>query len=339
MALFLPKKLTESRIFSVFLNSKIYIMKYRIILSTLFTLFVFANLNAQDSIVNYQDINGKKQGYWLKKSPEGIKLYEGTFKNDVPIGKFTKFHPNGKVKYDMYYNPENPSEVDVTMYDEVGELAAKGKYSNKEKDGLWTYYGENNIVIMEETYNKGKLQGKSIIYWQSNNHNPAEIKNWDNNIKHGDWLWFYDGGNKRMTAKYKEGKLDGDFIVYFIDGSIHVNGSYVMDKRNGKWDYYNEDGSLKASIEYNNGKIVNEDEYERAETARLNKQLENVPQQKDPEKFGEGEDTETVIDPDDPQNFLDNPEEFMFRDKGISAPSDQQQEDPKKSKKNKKKKE
>ena len=276
--------------------------------------------NAQDSLINYRDINEKRQGYWLKLDEKGVPQYEGYFKNDVPVGEFKRFHPNGQLKYRMLYDSVDQNLVYVTMFDELGEIAAKGKYYNKNKDSVWTYYGANDIVILEETYKNGVLHGTSIVYWQSIHHNPAEIKNWDNGIKHGPWLWYYDGGNLRMKANYLQGKLDGDFIVYFVEGGIHVQGKYINDRRDGVWNYFDEQGNLTISLVYNMGTQIQTEESAKQETEYVNKILqEDVTQ-------------------DDPEKFLENPEALIYKDMGIQEPQQDQQKQSKKEKKKKRKK-
>ncbi|NLK81759.1 MAG: toxin-antitoxin system YwqK family antitoxin [Bacteroidales bacterium] len=284
-------------------------------------MFSFVAVNAQDSLINYRDINEKRQGYWLKLDKNGVRQYEGYFKNDVPIGEFKQYHPNGKIKYKMLYDSSDQKLVYVSMFDEVGELAAKGKYYDKIKDGVWTYYGANDVVILEETYKNGTLHGTSIVYWQSSNHNPTEIKNWDNGVKHGPWFWYYDGGKIRMQANYKQGKLDGDFVVYFVEGGVHVQGKYIDDKRDGVWNYYDENGERTISLAYNMGKPVQTEESAKQETEYVN----TISLKEDEEQ-------------DDPEKFLDDPEALIYKDMGILEPEQIEDIPTKKRKKKRRKK-
>ncbi|MCQ2608830.1 MAG: hypothetical protein MJ197_09115 [Bacteroidales bacterium] len=251
------------------------------------------SLNAQD--LNYMDANGKKQGKWLVKYPNGNMKMEGYFKNNTPVGTLKKYHENGLLKYEMIYDAKDTNSVQVTMYDASGELSAKGAYYAKKKNGLWQYFGDNNKVIMEESYNHGKLNGKSVVYWQNQENQPMEIKNWKDSVKDGDWIWFYEDGKIRQKARYKEDKLDGEFKVFFADGICHIDGKYADNVRDGLWQYFKEDGSLKLKIEYNKGKIVNEDEYERAETKMIDEEIL-------------GQEGKHI----DPQDYLDNPEAYIF---------------------------
>lgn len=268
----------------------------RLVQFFLFSLIIPYSVIAQKTdTLNYMDANGKKQGYWIQKYENGNIKFEGYFKNNVPVGIVKKYHENGVLKYDMYYDPKDIHSVCVTMYDIVGELSAKGSYYAKKKNGLWQYFGNSGKLIMEESYNHGKLDGKSVVYWQSQENQPMEIKYWKDSMKHGDWIWFYEDGKVRQKAHYELDSLSGDFTVFFPDGKIHISGSYSGNIRDGLWIYNNEDGSERLRIEYNKGVIANQDEYERAETKLINE--EYLDQQ--------GKHL-------DPQDFIDNPEAYIF---------------------------
>ncbi|MBO4778151.1 MAG: toxin-antitoxin system YwqK family antitoxin [Bacteroidales bacterium] len=269
--------------------------KTLIFLCTLFiALCSFSQKKGADTL-NYMDANGKKQGHWIQKYQNGNVQFEGYFKNNVPVGQFKKYHENGQLKYDMFYDTKDANRVTVTMYDIAGELSAKGEYYAKKKNGTWQYYGSNNQVIMEENYNHGMLDGKSTVFWQSNPTQPMEIKYWKDSLKHGDWMWFYEDGKVRQKTHYIENKLNGEFLVFFSDGTQHIKGAYKNDLRDGLWEYFNEDGSSKIKIDYKDGKIVNEDEFEKAQTKLIN------------EEYIEQEGKHI-----DPQDFLDNPEAYIF---------------------------
>ncbi|MDR0941318.1 MAG: hypothetical protein LBM68_03735, partial [Bacteroidales bacterium] len=90
-----------------------------------------------DGQINYLDINNKKQGFWSKRDAYGNKIFEGTFKNDIPVGEFKRFHLNGQVKHLMNYSTENPLEVSIAMFNEQGVLVAQGEFYDKKKQGLW----------------------------------------------------------------------------------------------------------------------------------------------------------------------------------------------------------
>ena len=315
-------------------------LKQTLIVCALCAAFPFVSFaQPKDEPINYLDINNKKQGFWCKRDAQGNKIFEGTFKNDVPVGEFKRFHPNGKVKHLMNYSAENPLTVSVETFNEQGILVAKGEFYDQKKHGVWQYF-ENKQLIAEDTYNKGTLDGTSSIYWQTTkNKQIAEIKNWSQGEKDGPWLWFYESGQVRMNANYAHNKLDGKFTVYYANGVQLLSGVYKNDRRDGDWIYKNEDGSTKIVLKYANGKMLNEDEFEREQTRQINEQWKNVPDfaepdMKDPTIFNETKITKNS-DPNDPYNYIDNPEELIMRDLAPGVDFDAQQGAPAKKQKGK----
>jgi antitoxin component YwqK of YwqJK toxin-antitoxin module len=46
------------------------------------------------------------------------------------------------------------------------------------------------------------------------------------------------------------------YSLYFNDGLINFEGVYVKDLKDGFWKFFNEDGSLKLEVEYDNGILL-----------------------------------------------------------------------------------
>lgn len=308
------------------------LFKQTIIVCALCVAFPFISFaQPSNDQINYLDINNKKQGFWCKRDAQGNKIFEGTFKNDVPVGEFKRFHTNGKVKHLMNYSAENPLEVSIEMFNEQGILIAKGIFYDQKKHGVWQYF-ENKQLVAEDTYNNGTLDGTSTIYWQTTkNKQVAEIKNWSQGEKDGPWVWFYESGQVRMNANYAHNKLNGKFIVYYANGATMLSGVYKNDRRDGDWIYKNEDGSTKIILKYANGKMLNEDEFEREQTRQINEQWKDVPDFAEPDMNDPTLDNvkpAQKFDPNDPQNYVDNPEEFVMRDLAPGTDFDAQQEAP-----------
>ncbi|MDR3048040.1 MAG: hypothetical protein LBU51_10635, partial [Bacteroidales bacterium] len=59
---------------------------------SLFLGFISFLLFSQTENSNVTDAQGRKQGYW-KKYQDKMLLYEGEFKNDVPMGIFKYYYP------------------------------------------------------------------------------------------------------------------------------------------------------------------------------------------------------------------------------------------------------
>jgi len=108
-------------------------------------------------------------------------------------------------------------------------LRLVGNYNNGEKDGLWTYYSENK-KWKEGNFMAGKKDGLWTYYnktgwkWKEETY----IGKYISKITH-----FY-----RMVKYHRNGQVQSE-------GNTNFLGSY-----DGKWTYYNEDGSIKEVKEY-----------------------------------------------------------------------------------------
>lgn len=54
--------------------------------------------------INQMDAKGEKQGYWIKKYPDGQILYEGSFRNNKPVGEFKRYYEDGSLKSVLMYS-------------------------------------------------------------------------------------------------------------------------------------------------------------------------------------------------------------------------------------------
>ncbi|RMG80769.1 MAG: hypothetical protein D6707_05880, partial [Bacteroidetes bacterium] len=79
------------------------------------------------STVNFTDKNGLRQGYWVKKYPDGKKYIEGTFKDGKRTGIFRQYHENGVLAARLIYSL-NHDTVKAEFFHENGNIMSKGIY-------------------------------------------------------------------------------------------------------------------------------------------------------------------------------------------------------------------
>ncbi len=105
-----------------------------LLILTLLTIQVVAQNVGQtgDSIVNYTDINGFKQGFWQQKYFNGKVKYEGYFRNDKPYGEFKRYDERGRLTSILNYSMIGDT-AEAKMFHENGKIAALGRYINKNK--------------------------------------------------------------------------------------------------------------------------------------------------------------------------------------------------------------
>lgn len=186
------------------------------------------------SQMNQVDAKGKKQGEWGKTYPRSIVYqYRGQFKDDKPVGTFTYFYPNKKVKAVVQHDANGIRSV-ANLYHDNGEIMSIGIYINGKKDSVWMNFGPSGRLSNTETYKADSLHGKKTIYYV-----PEEVTD-KRRIVLGEY-------------NYVNGKMDGAFKEYFDNKTIKQTGAYVNGRRQGEWITYHPGGQKMALDRYKNG--------------------------------------------------------------------------------------
>jgi antitoxin component YwqK of YwqJK toxin-antitoxin module len=207
--------------------------------------------SAQD--MNQIDDMGRKQGKWRKTYMNGVIKYEGQFKNDRPYGEFKYYYEDAKLQATTRFSDDGII-AHTNSYHENGQPMADGKYINQLRDSTWNFYSDvDGKLISKENYTKGKLNGKSILYYADSGE-QAEITNYENGIKNGPYLKYFPDGKIMTEGTYKNDKLEGDFTVYYNDGSIAIKGQYKNGIQTGNWSYFDEDGKPLTAEQFREGK-------------------------------------------------------------------------------------
>jgi len=222
-------------------------MKTRLVI--LLSLFIISGTTLAQNVT---DPAGKKQGPWMKKYPNGKIMYEGTFKDDKPVGQFKRYTEEGILFSELTYS-NGKDEAMAVFYYADGTRAAEGKYVSRGKEGLWRFWSATQppYLISEEYYHQDKRHGLSLKYYPDST--LADKVAWDMGNRSGEWLQYYPDGSVCLRAEYMAGKLEGPFSYYHPNGILQYEGRYKEDHRTGDWMIFNEDGTLKQIIAYKDG--------------------------------------------------------------------------------------
>ena len=220
---------------------------------SLFLIFLLLCLASMTFSQNITDEQGRKQGHWAKKYPNGNLMYEGTFKDDRPVGLFRRYNNEGILLSELNYSDKNDEAGAVFFYPD-GTKAAEGTYVERKKEGLWKFYSgtQPSYLAGEEYYTGDVRNGLSQKYYPDNT--LAEMVTWDKGNRTGEWLQYYPDGTVCLRAEYIAGKLEGLFSYYHPSGKLYYEGNYKNDFRTGDWMVFNYDDSLKQIIAYEEGK-------------------------------------------------------------------------------------
>jgi antitoxin component YwqK of YwqJK toxin-antitoxin module len=216
---------------------------------------------------NKTDSKGRKQGKWVKFHEDTQKKrYEGAFENDIPIGKFTYYYLTGEVSAVTDFMNDNKTAY-TRMYHLNGKVMAAGKYTDKMKDSTWLSFNDRKEIMSKENYVNGKLNGENIVYYPSDPLNGKvkkfEITNYEDGLKHGNWIQYYSSGKVKAEGVYKDGNFDGNVKWFFSSGKVEIEGFYKHAVKYGYWKYYEDDGTFKNKVYYRDGQVIEDDVLER----------------------------------------------------------------------------
>lgn len=152
---------------------------------------------------------------------------------------------------------------------EFGEIRIKGSFGSK------TIFEIENGYIKKET-----------CYFE--NGKPSVLKNFKNKKLNGEYIEWYTNGNKAFTGHYSNGLADSIWTFYHNNRTIESQGEFLPDTTHltpkfeiistehepdgtissgykqftnfspihGIWNYYDNEGVLIKTLEFNLGKLV-----------------------------------------------------------------------------------
>ena len=242
-----------------------------------------------DTLINYIDINMKKQGKWVKRYDNGQIRYKGFFDNDQPVGTFFYFHRDGSLKSVLDYTHKD--YIAAELYWPNGKTAAVGKYNhNQERNGYWRMFFENGVLSIEANYVNNILHGFVRMFYPSGG--KLVDFNFNMGIQEGAYSKYFENGVLMETGNYKNNKREGHFKIYDSAKNLSEDGPYVKGMRHGIWYFYN-NGKISDTVNYiydtpDNFLEVGKELQEKIEWAKQNQ-----------DKFK------------NPEDYLDNPIDFF----------------------------
>jgi antitoxin component YwqK of YwqJK toxin-antitoxin module len=259
-------------------------MNFKVIVVCLLFGINVPGLSQVNQSINQTDKDGRKQGHWIKKYPNGNKMYDGFFANDRPAGEFKRYYEDNTIKSLLVFS-KNGTEAKASLYYSNGMIASTGKYLNQLKEGKWRFFSSTTkgLLISEEEYSVDKKNGFSIKYYPDST--VAERVNYKNGVRHGEFLKYYPDGTLTLKTSYQNGKLNGKFEALFENGKTEFLGQYKDDLKEGVWIIYSKDGRQRFRTEYTAG-IPNNREIDIYQSNYIDSLERNKVKIADPEKTG-----------------------------------------------------
>jgi len=212
-----------------------------------------------------------------KYDQDGKIIYNGPFRNNVPVGihreygsdgrvvnafiyndnglllsegiidqagnyngKWKDFYPDGKVLAEGQYIDSRRSG-NWKFYNNAGKVEQTGYYNNGRPDGTWNWYYDNGDLLREEEYFQGQRDGICTEY--SANGKIIVQGEYTDGEKNGEWK--YNAGDISEEGKYIIGLKDGIWQSYYSNGQLNFKGNFIQGTADGQQRYYYEDGKIK----------------------------------------------------------------------------------------------
>lgn len=214
---------------------------------------VLVSVAQDDALINKTDAKGRKQGIW-KKMEKGKKVYEGQFKDDVPVGTFKYYHANGKLKSTTEF-VQGVHKVRTVMYHENEHKASEGMFIDQLKDGEWRYYSDSDVLIAIENYAMGKRTGEWKVF-SAETGILLEVRNYRDGKLNGTCKTFYLDGSVSLEQDYVDGKMNGKCTAYYPKNVVSSTGNYLKGQRVGSWDFYDTKGKIRSTVEYKDQRVL-----------------------------------------------------------------------------------
>ncbi len=224
---------------------------------------------------NQIDMKGMKQGLWVEVYETGCIKYEINFKDGKPVGLYRKYFENGNLQAKIYFD-DNSERASAILYNENEQKVAIGYYVDKQKDSTWQYFKRDSILLKEENYKNGVLNGREITLSLNNYPLALEIKYWKNGKQDSIWTRnYYSNGETQFYCYMRNGKREGTYTHYFQDKSIEMQGMYKKGLREGSWKFYDLERREFFYVNYSKGVAENQEELTKRQTEILNQDLKN----------------------------------------------------------------
>ena len=117
----------------------------------------------QNDVVEYDVVNGMKNGEFRLSSEEGIVSVYGSIKDNRNIGKWRYFYPNGQLESVGNFNYDNPHGKWEWYYFN-GSIKEKGTFLNGYKTGSWYRYNIEGSLLSIRIYDEGEMINEVKFY-------------------------------------------------------------------------------------------------------------------------------------------------------------------------------
>jgi uncharacterized protein len=198
--------------------------------------------------INRLNRNGEKTGTWVIWGSMERKKEEGPYLAGERHGVFKFYDAWGQLdfleKYDhgeLIKDSGDTTPVDLRKtYHPSGKTASTATYSDDLQVGVERVYNEEGELIAGAIFDMDVKIADGITD--------------DKGRKTGSWIWYDDEGRVQSTGDYLLDLKEGEWQFFHPNGQTLQEGSFQEGKLNGSWVWYYPNGEIHRKEFYRRGK-------------------------------------------------------------------------------------
>lgn len=201
-------------------------------------------------ILIFWSCDQSKRSMWDNGNLKSVLQYKDGKLN----GKCEWYFENGKLSQSATYN-YNQLEGEMIQYHENGIVSMVGYYRNDLKDSVFTYYNPSGKIVTIENYKMDSLNGPYKRFYESG---PLMLEgSYHSQQMDGIWLFYKVSGEITGKGEFVHG--NGIQKSWFPNGKIQRIIHYKNSLKNGRDEYYTDDGKLASVRMFENGIQISEE--------------------------------------------------------------------------------
>ncbi|MEL6560005.1 MAG: hypothetical protein AAFQ94_17580 [Bacteroidota bacterium] len=233
----------------------------------------------QEGLMRDDQWDGEYKEYY----GDGVLKLHTSYKEGSFDGYLRSYFENGKIKREGWYQNGNPEQTFLYYYPD-GMLESVYSYSEGKLQGVVKYYDPEGRIVTISKYDAGVLLKTENYDTLGKNYQTVILPS-DGEVKEN-----YAGGELAATYGikcnktygshqfyYKNGDLSGEYKMensllksyksYNEQGQLLVEGGYLINSKEGKWNYYYSDGKKMSTFTYSSDQL-NGKEYQYYENGK-----------------------------------------------------------------------
>jgi antitoxin component YwqK of YwqJK toxin-antitoxin module len=175
---------------------------------------------------------------------------ESTSEKSVDV--IVEYYENGKVKFKKYPTQNDSTKFHYAEYYESGSISKKGTMQDSIVTGYWEYYFENGNLkqkgnyLIDDSLNTGAY---AYTYWMLQYDEKGKL------IEENDG-WMCSLAWRERESKNLHVCRTGDWEFYHENGSLKAKGKFVKGWSDGIYYEYHDNKQIALKAEYDKGKSI-----------------------------------------------------------------------------------